>query len=600
MFELLVKYNVKYYDDCLEILKPTYTNNENVFQYISHSFNDLKSKNSLFVIQYDTMNQKIMDALHDNKKIKISKDINYHYIREQDIVIEDYEQEYEEKYVVYVTNNLQEENFIFYISNKKLMNVDDCSIIEISKEIYDMLINTKKKLPYCYFKLINEQKIESLDDLSIVHFCLEKDELKIYSNDFSILEYNEELTYLSEPTYKIIEFLVNKNTLTYDIIQKSKYMNMLTFIKNNFYNLYVLENPYDNDKPYCTISTLLDITGLEGSNIFGVFKLDPSIISIQNYLMIKQKKLTEYKMYIQDIEKTQFLSLQYFNICSTYNIKFMNDSIIQNAVLLNENNEIVDTVFTIKNIDKIFIFNSFEDMLLYKYVDHKFLKITFINNKISIDMKYNEYNINQYIELQPYHGEKNLVEMDFATSLDKSKEYIYITDKAIIEYIKHIKSKNLIPVCSNDAHSLKNLNINSIMVITPEMRELELEKYVLQEKINQYFYFKYKNVNIHNFLLFVKIIQELSLYGIFINILDNNDFQKIYENIRDLTIPQHKKTKLLNNFQIIKTEYTKYENMYEEYISFIFDVYMKLEQINDMDEFLKLKKDIIEKYNIGD
>ena len=147
-----------------------------------------------------------------------------------------------------------------------------------------------------------------------------------------------------------------------------------------------------------------------------------------------------------------------------------------------------------------------------------------------------------------------------------------------------------------DSSIIRNININSIMVITPEMKTLDEKKYLLLEKVKQKLYNKYANVNLFEFTYFIKMIEELSLYGVFINIPDDNDFDKIQKEIQELNIADFKKNKLLEYIKIIKNEYTKYDSMQQEFMDFYFNTYMTLEQINDETELNEFTDNTIKKY----
>lgn len=601
MFELLVKYKVNYVDDGFEIIQPIIKDNQDICDSTTHDFYYLKDKNACFLANYKSVNEKIMNGLVNNKKVFVSKDLNYHYIDEKDIQIleNSNKKEIEFGYYIYITKNLNNKYYIFYISDKKVKNWnnDNNIIMPVTKEIYDILLQLYNKYPYCYFSIKDIKENIELSDICIKHFYLTQDNLdeKIDMINMDI-DLNLSYTYLSEPTYHVVQYFINKNLLSVKNINRCKYIDLLTFIKNNFYQIFTLEDPFNDSMQFKTITEIESLSGNEKNTILGVFKQDSAVLKIQLYTYIKNNKKSVYKLYVSNIHKTQFLSFQYLNCCSLYNLKYIDDCIISNMVLLDSSLNISTENITIDNIDDAFLFSTIEDILLYYNIDRTFLDIQIQDKFISVDIKTN-YDEKFYFTLLPYRSEKNLAILKQVDKKDlTTDDYIYIEDKAIIEYIKHIESKNLIPLISMDSSIIRNININSIMVITPEMKTLDEKKYLLLEKVKQKLYNKYANVNLFEFTYFIKMIEELSLYGVFINIPDDNDFDKIQKEIQELNIADFKKNKLLEYIKIIKNEYTKYDSMQQEFMDFYFNTYMTLEQINDETELNEFTDNTIKKY----
>lgn len=85
MLDLNVSYAVEYNNDCLKILHPTIWNDQTL--WITHSFYDLKDRQSLFSVSNNKQNQYILNALLNNDIVQISSNINYHFLKKEDIQI---------------------------------------------------------------------------------------------------------------------------------------------------------------------------------------------------------------------------------------------------------------------------------------------------------------------------------------------------------------------------------------------------------------------------------------------------------------------------------------------------------------------------------
>lgn len=615
MFELPAIYKVKYNEEDFEILYPV--NDKDIEKTVTHDFDYLKKHDCHFFINYKNIHLKVMEALLNNKKVKVSKFINYHYLQEDDIEIFESEQQNNTDmgYYIYTTQNFSNETFIFYITNKKIISCSNLTCIEISEELYNILNQCYNKYPYAYLKIINYQidmKL-TIEDIRLIHYyvdfttqTLNQQINNILDNDI-ILNIKHGTT--SEPVYSVLNVLNQKQILDMTKIQHIKeHLDIITFIKNYFYKVITKENMFYELPIYKKLLDVENITGNEREAILVLFKNDPIIHDIKTSKYLKTK-YSKYQLYIQNLHVTQFLSFHYIS-CIIYNLEFMTNNYIHNVLCLNQNSNFskisVDDILFFENEDNLLFFENVDELFLYQNIDKNFLNIVNDNDIVSVSLKnkreilssLNQKTMNNVLILSEYKTNKLF---KLIRTLKKNEniddyEYVYLKDNSVFNYIQQIESKKLIPIISKNDINICNIDINSIMVITPEMKELEEQKYFLQNKINTNMFLKYKDIDILDFLLFVKIIQELSLYGIFINILEETDFEQLKTNIQNLSLPLYKKDKIIQNIHIIQNNYLKYDKLYNEYIDIIFDTSAKLEQINDMEEFLKLKEELELKY----
>lgn len=593
MYEILMRYNVKYHDDKIEILNPVLNTDNHPAESATHDFNILKEKNLNFVVTSADINNKILKNLLEGNKVYVSNDINYHYLNADNIEIDFIENIDNIKNMCcgILSRTLDQETYISYISSKINMDWPEDSYVRLDDQLYKAMTELYDSAPHVYFKLFKSGSDVELvmDDVQLIQFYIQNNKLYKDSKSFSYYTpedvYSNDRVYLTEESYYALNHLVMEKLLlqvSKELYEDLKFINLKELISKILYKISTEDNPFDDTTRFHPVRDIENIQEKEVETILGIFKTDPGVLKYQKYKLDKlAKNVIDMSLYISNLHKTQFLSLEYFNLGSVYNLKNMNSDMIINGVF--------DETGEFKK------FKTNADLELYGNIDSRFLKIEFENNYaiVSINEEKNFPIYKNACEVIPYNIGKpygilkpaqEILNLELEYDLSKT---VYV-DVPIMKYLKELYAKNLIPVIPYDNKILCNIGINNIIVLSQDLCELENRKRIFSEELKQKLLLKSHNITLKELVYFVETIQEFSLYGIFIKLSEDIDFDDIKLKISEFNMPEYKKQYIKDKLKIIEDNYMKYIESYQFYKDEYIETLIDVEKIENIDSLNKM------------